>query len=329
MKKQKNISLLTVVLIVIAVVIVLRMAYLGGRWLEERNYKPETRGDLNERIVTINVDGIEYKPKRNITALLLMGIDKDSNEVAQGFRNGGQADFLELLVLDHSSKKVTCLPIDRDTITPITILSVLGKKSGERNAQISLSHGFGDGKEQSCELTAEAVSNLLLGIEINDYIAMNLDGIPKLNDTAGGVTVTLEDDFSALDPAMTFGTTLTLRNVQAEYYVRSRMNIGIGTNEARMARQKTYLSGLTEKLREKMERESFVATLYDELLPYLQTNMSRGLLINRVWSIRNYSMETIELTGTHSVGSDGFMEFHADENKIKDIVLALFYEKLK
>lgn len=39
---------------------------------------------------------------------------------------------------------------------------------------------------------------------------MSLDGISVLNDLAGGVTVTLEDDFSAEDPAMTRGTTLSL-----------------------------------------------------------------------------------------------------------------------
>ncbi len=33
-------------------------------------------------------------------------------------------------------------------------------------------------------------------------MAMDMDGISVLNDSVGGVTVTLEDDFSSLDPAM-------------------------------------------------------------------------------------------------------------------------------
>ncbi len=41
------------------------------------------------------------------------------------------------------------------------------------------------------------------GKNIDFYLAMSLDGISVLNDLAGGVTVTLEDDFSAADPAMT------------------------------------------------------------------------------------------------------------------------------
>lgn len=72
-----------------------------------------------------------------------MGVDRDSGET------GGQADFLQLLVIDDVGKTVKRLPIDRDTMTPITVLGVLGNRSGVRTAQLSLSHGFGDGKAEA------------------------------------------------------------------------------------------------------------------------------------------------------------------------------------
>src|SRR5699024_6112325 len=130
-----------------------------------------------------------------------------------------------------------------------------------------------------------------------------LDGISVLNDAVGGITVTLEDDFSTLDPAMTAGTTLTLVGDQAEYYVRSRMNIGIGTNEARMARQEEYLSALGEKLGARIaEDQAFIEALYEALGPYLTTDMSRGRMINEVWASREYASETVlELAGEHEV----------------------------
>lgn len=77
--------------------------------------------------------------------------------------------------------------------------------------QICLGYAFGDGRQTSCEVTVEAVENLLGGQAIDQYLAMGLDGISTLNDLAGGVTVTLEDDFSAIDPAMTKGTTSRCR----------------------------------------------------------------------------------------------------------------------
>ena len=320
--------------LLIGLAAVLLVAYQGGRWLENRNAKPEPRGDLAQRQSnqeTIEIDGTLYRRRSGLTAVLLMGIDQDSDAAPGGYRNGGQADFLRLMVIDARAKTITQLSIDRDTMTPITILGVLGNPSGMRTAQISLSHGFGDGGAQSCELTVEAVSNLLLGEKIDFYVAMNLDGISVLNDAVGGITVTLEDDFSTLDPAMTAGTTLTLVGDQAEYYVRSRMNIGIGTNEARMARQEEYLSALGEKLGARIaEDQAFIEALYEALGSYLTTDMSRGRMINEVWASREYASETVlELAGEHEVGADGFMQFYVEEGSIEQAVLQLFYEKVE
>ena len=80
----------------------------------------------------------------------------------------------------------------------IPILGALGNETGTRVTQICLSHGIGDGKEQSCLLTQKAVSWLMLGINIDFYISMEMDGISALNDALGGVTVTLTDDFSVV-----------------------------------------------------------------------------------------------------------------------------------
>ena len=280
----------------------------------------------------IELDGVTYRQRKDVTTILLMGIDTESeNSAVQGYRNGGQADFLRLLVIDSTNKSITQIQIDRDTMTPITVLGVLGNKSGVRTAQICLSHGFGDGRNQSCELTVEAVSNLLFGIPIDFYVAMNLDGISTLNDMMGGVTVTLEDDFSALDAAMTPGTTLTLMGDQAEIYVRSRRNIGIGTNEARMARQELYVSQLASLLYERMgEDKEFAGVLYDDLSPFLTTNLSRGRLINEVWAARDYERTAIvRPDGIHEVGEDGFMQFYIDEAALQQIVINLFYEEVK
>lgn len=321
-----------VVLLLAVIVTVLALAYRGGRWLETRNAKPEARGNHLQRYEyedNIEVDGVTYRRRKNVTTVLLMGIDRDSSVVASGYRNGGQADFLQLLVIDSEQRKISQLQIDRDTMTPITILSILGMRSGTRTEQICLSHGFGDGKKQSCELTAEAVSGLLLGTAIDDYVAMNLDGISILNDAVGGVTVTLEDDFSALDPSMTQGKTLTLMGKQAELFVRSRQSVGAGTNEARMARQRQYVAQLAQLLGERVqEDQAYIGGLYDALEPYLITSLSRGALINQVWTARGYERRLVELKGLYQIGSDGFMQFHADETQLRQIVLDLIYQKV-
>ena len=324
---------MSAVLVLPAVIALLFLGYNAGRWLEMRNENPEAQGDYHQRYEfekTVEVDGTVYRPRKDVTSILLMGIDRDNDSASVGYRNGGQADFLQLIVIDDTEKKITRLQIDRDTMTPITVLGVLGNKSGVRTAQICLSHGFGDGGAQSCALTVDAVSNLLFNAPIDEYIALNLDGISTLNDAVGGVRVTLEDDFSALDPAMTPGATLTLQGDQAEYFVRSRRSVGVGTNEARMKRQQAYIAQLSVQLDSRIQAdEAYLGSLYDALAPYLQTSLSRGLLINKGWAAKDYGREFREIEGNYQVGSDGFMQFYADEPELQKLVLELFYQKVK
>lgn len=305
--------------------------YAASAALEARDQKPQAHGDLTASIEarpTVTVDGVEYRRKNKITTLLVLGIDRESGTESAGFRNGGQADFILLIVLDEKAKRVIPIQIDRDTMTPITILGVLGNNAGTRRAQVSLSHGFGDGGSQSSQLTADAVSTLLLGTNIDYHLAMSMDGIPAFNDALGGITVTLQDDFSMLDPAMTKGATLTLKGSQAEYYVRGRLRIGVGTNEARQLRQQDYLKKAGDALDGKLQESGeFAGTLFDAVERYLETDMKRGRLINMAWSTRAYSRTPIRLLeGEHVVGPDGFMEFHADEKALQKLVLEIFYE---
>lgn len=330
---RRSVRIRTLALVAAAAVL-LAALYVGGRWLEKQEERPEARGDYTLRqahIPTVEVDGITYRQRQNVTSILLMGVDQPSEAKQSGYRSGGQADFLRLLVIDGNAKTVSQLQIDRDTMTPITILGVLGNQSGTRTAQISLSHGYGATAEQSGKLTQSAVSNLLFGVPIDFYMALNLDGISELNDAVGGVTVTLADDFSALDAAMLPGVTLTLQGEQAEYYVRSRMSMAIGTNEARMARQEEYISSLTEKIMGRVQdNANFVGEIFDQLTPYLSTDISRGRLINEVWAARDYERKPLyRPEGTHRVAEDGFMQFQADEADLERIVLEMFYEKVK
>lgn len=334
MRKRARLRKRDILLIVIIVLLVLGGLYAGAQWLEDESANPEPRGDYQLRyedaLVTIN--GGKYRQKKNLTTFLFMGIDRDSDAgQSVGNRSGGQADFLRLIVIDPAEKTISQLQIDRDTMTPITVLSVLGNRSGTRTLQIALSHAYGDGKEQSCQFTVDAVSNMLFNVPIDGYIAMNLDGINVLNDMLGGITVTLEDDFSHIDPTMTKGTTLTLMGEQAEIFVRSRMSMEVGTNEARMARQQQYLTQMMDMLHEKiLTDKEFIGKLFDDLSPYLVTNVSRAQMINDVWASREYQRNPVSIPdGTHVIGSDGYMEFHADEDNLEQLILEMFYKKLK
>ena len=330
-QEQKNKTAFHAVAALLAVLAVVLVLYGGGRWPEKRAEKPETRTQLPQADQeTVEVDGVTYRKKSRLTTILVMGVDHDTQDSYE-YRKAGQADFLRLVVLDDADKTVQQLQIDRDTMTPVTVLGLLGDRYEPVTEQICLGYAFGDGRETSCEVTVEAVGNLLGGQTIDQYLAMGLDGISTLNDLAGGVTVTLEDDFSAADPAMTKGATLTLQGNQAEIFVRRRMDIGEGTNEARMVRQEEYLAQLSAQLESRVQQDQqFTAQVYDALQPYLVTDLAKGQLVNEVWAAKDDTVEpAIALEGEHKVAEDGFTEFYPTEASIQKAVLTLFWEPVE
>lgn len=314
--------------------IVLLLAYLGLRSLEKQAEKPTSRGDHRQRFAydsLLELEGGSYRLRKNLSLVLIMGIDQPKESLSLGFRNGGQADFLRLLIVDHSKREFSQLAIDRDTMTPISILGVLGKDVGKKVAQISLSHGFGDGKEQSNAFTVAALSELLLNTPIDHYIALHMDGIVALNDSLGGVEVELVEDFSSLDPSMTAGSILSLQGKQAEIFVRGRMQVGDGSNVGRMRRQEQYVSALAKKMKAEQKKDrDFVGKLFDKMGEYLQSDMGRGQLINLSWNLSQYkSLPVRYLAGEHSLGRDGYVQFRVDKEALQETLLELCYEKVK
>ena len=337
---MRRLSKRRIILLAVGVVALLALVYYLGTLWESSMEKDEERGDIKQDLAfedTLEINGVTYRRRKDVTTILLLGTDQEGEQeiISKNNRNGNRADFLRLLVLDSGRDKITQVQIDRDTMTPITILGVLGNRSGMRTAQIALAYTIGDGKEVSCSLTAEAVSNLLLGTSIDFYMTLSMEGITALNDAVGGVTVQIADDFSAFDATMVPGATVTLHGDQAELFVRSRRSIGVGTNEGRMRRQEEYMSKLLSAMtqREKQDKD-FVGTIFDALSPYLITNISRGRLINEVWAAKDYDQSrVIALSGEHRIRETGTgdttMEFYADEQSVQNLVLDLFYEEVK
>ena len=276
----------------------------------------------------VEYQGKTYIEKLGLTTILVMGVDRPSGTPGYGARQGGQADFQMLMVIDSGEKRIKRLQIDRDTMTEVEILGILGNVVGTQRMQICLAHGFGNSPEENCEHAVSAVENLLEGVDIELYMAMDMDAIGTLNHALGGVTVTLTEDFSAQDPAMMKGTTLCLDDRQAEIFVRSRMSVGDGTNASRMVRHRTYMNAAAETLRANMEADSgYINGFLDEMEGVVTTNISRGRMINEV--NKSYRYETPEaetLPGEYRIGEDGFMEYHVTEGAVLDWIMRTLYE---
>lgn len=290
----------------------------------------EAQGSLEGRfeseiVYSYQGDTLHYR-QAALTNLLLLGIDR-ADEAGQGAlaQEGGQADFLLLVTADREARQLTLTHIDRDTIAEIGTYGIFGDRAGTVTTQICLAHAFGPTEEARCENTVEAVSRLFGGIPIQGYIAMDMGKIGVLNQALGGVTVTLDTDFSHLDETMTQGKTITLTGNQAELFVRYRNGIADGSNESRMQRQRAYLEGCMTIL--ESADSAFIKQLLDTMETGIETNLTESDLME-VWSRwKTYGRETMETpAGTHTRDSDGFVAFYPDTDWMAQYFLTHFFE---
>lgn len=315
-------------LIFLAALVLLAVGgYAVGRYLEESSVK-ETRSQMTEgfgRYEEKIYNGETYYKKTGLTTLLLMGIDRDTTAEQYMYRDGGQADFQLLLVIDHEKKTVRQLQIERDTMARIHVLTILGQDGGYMNTQICLSHGYGADQMACANNTLEAVSHYLDNLGIDLFMAVDYSAIPTINDLLGGVTVTLKDDFGT--PDMQAGQTLTLKGKQAETFVRARMTIGDGTNASRQLRQREWLTGARALLTQKIgENADFFSELLDALGTGMTTNASRGRLINEFNAAFGYEELPVEqIPGEYTIGRDGFVEYHTAPDDVTRWVLDAVY----
>ena len=162
---------------------------------------------------SLTFDGQEYPIKPHLQAVLLIGTDSTEGyeEVTEGvkpFYNRHQADFLMLLVMDAEQNTAELLQLNRDTMTDVPWLDVLGNYGGTEYKQLCLTFNYGDGGTKSCRNTVSAVSALLFDAPIDHYIQIPMSAIGVLNDLVGGVTVTIEEDLPGIDAALTEGATV-------------------------------------------------------------------------------------------------------------------------
>ena len=119
-----------------------------------------------------------------------------------------------------------------------------------------------------------------------------------------------------MDPALKQGATVLLQGNQAENYVRSREVEGedapIDSNNARMARQKQYLTNFIKKALEATKEDLTVPlTLYQAATSYMITDIGASEVTYLA-----------SLVDTHA-------QYHVDEAALYEIILDVFYEEVE
>lgn len=279
----------------------------------------------------VEYKGIQYKYNDHLSNFLFLGIDtRDPVSSYNTQFDAGQADAVFLVSMDRVTEELNALVIPRDTIAEIEVFNPSGKSMGHTKDHINIQYAFGDGKENSCQLMKTAVSELLGGIPIEKYCAINMDGIPLLAEAVDGIPVTVPDNSLAeKDPVFTEGAQVTLTAENTEMFVRYRDISQSGSAIVRQERQKVFMKAFAEKAQQKATQDaSFVVDIYEQLQPYMVTNMGNDLFARLLSASVGSTMEAQTIPGEATEGKS-FDEYHVKEEELTALLIDMFYEKIQ
>ena len=278
-----------------------------------------------EDAYVMTVDGRRYRRNEELSTLLILGTDDKMPDEDEGAFVSSQADLIVLAIFDRSARTCTLLQIDRNTMAEVTVLDGNDRPAGTALEQICLAHDYGTTPEIRCRNTADAVSRLLYGARVDNYVSLAMGGVTALNDAVGGVTVTVEDDFTGVDDTLIKGETVTLMGEHAFNFVHARYTMTDDANTARMRRQRAYMEGLTEVLRDGVKEEpGFVLTVFDAIADYLVTDCKVDELSAYAEGLADYALAGF-IVPEGEVLHREYTEFHPDEDALLDLALELFY----
>ena len=220
------------------------------------NQNEENAVDAEESVVesesSVSVDKSVERP----FCVLIIGEDKTSS----------LADVIMLVSFDKTTKKSCILQIPRDTYANYG--SSYYKINGALKAL---------GEEGMCSFLEES-----MGVEIDGYIRLELEGFREIVDSIGGVEINVPRPLKYFDPEQGLYIDLpageqTLNGGQAEMLVRYRSGYARGDLD-RLDMQKRFLAAFFLQLKEKITPLN-IYTIASSAIPYLKTNMTATALV--------------------------------------------------
>ena len=318
-RKKKILFLLLITVLLLACAVFLVAKYV--RQEQNVSFHESTRED------TIPYDGKEYRYNDHLSNYLFLGIDTREIEKEDAGRTyAGQADAIFLVSLDRAKMTLQCLVIPRDTITRIESFTPDGVSLGFMDSHINLQYALGDGREKSCELMRDAVSNMLYGVPIQGYCALSMEGIPTAVDVIGGVELTVPDDsLEKINPEISEGAEVLLTKENAEQFVRYRDTNVSQSALVRSDRQKVFLKAFARKAHSVYETDpSMVGDLYEKVQDYMVTNMSNDLFV-KLLEASDGSEKNIQTLPGKGLDDGEYDVYNINDEELYTLILQMFY----
>ncbi len=237
------------------------------------------------------------------TNFLMLGLDSAAS----------LADTIIIASLFYEEKKIVTLNIPRDLYVSTSYQTNSGSKqnfSGKVNSLYPLA----DSSSNRVGAGVEALSNFInseYGIEIHYWMNTNFEGLEKVVNELGGITVNVDKAFTDCEfpnknyrgfirPCPSFETGVQeMDGETALIYARSRMAPQDGGDFARSRRQSIVIQGIVEKAKQLgvIDNINNINNYLSIFSEYLETNIkpSEILALNKVLNRMNLSDDFLRL----------------------------------
>lgn len=290
--------------------------------------------NINHVEKKLEYQGKTYQYRENIVNILCIGVDKEERMSERDDDGGsvGQSDAILLVSLDFENNKIRVLAVPRDTMVNIIAYDAKGNSLGSFEGQIALQYAYADGQELSCSLVTDQVSSIFnRQVPINAYAAFNLSCIGVVNDAVGGVTVTMDEDYTLMNPAFEKGAVVHLEGEEAQQYVQGRDITVAGSACTRIDRQKQYLKAFVQQAKTALGKDmTLPVTLMQELSDYMLTDITADEAVYLATELLNcsFSEEDMQILPGEIRMGEIYEEYHLDKAAIQEEILELFYEAI-
>lgn len=266
MKKRSKIVLIIIGIIIGVFLISIGGVYIYGRHIYNKVEKVEV--DKEEVGITEEVEEKLSPYNNSVINIALFGVDSHDGST-------GRSDSIIIATIDTIHKKLKLTSIMRDSYVNI---------SGIGNDKINHAYAFGGPQ------LAIKTLNENFDLNIQDFVAVNFDSLPKIIDMLGGVTVDVtEEEVSHISGINSAGT-YNLTGAQALAY--SRIRYATGGDYVRTERQRTILTKMYEKILSINPTQ--YTSLLSEGLSMLQTSLDYSKILELGTEVLKMGVTTLE-----------------------------------
>lgn len=311
------------VIVVFALLVFYARSYIRSLTFNSRS---TTATEAYRGLNKVEINGITCMQRQDIKTVLFIGLDTDGKiESSHSYNNEYNADFLLLATFNANNKECNLVEINRDTVADVQRLDIFGQKIDKVPMQLCLSYSFGDGLGESAANTKSAVSDLFHGLNIDYYIVLSRDATRSAVDYLHGIDVTMDNDYTDIDPSYVKGATRHMNSFEAMDFVSERMNTVEGTNTYRMQRQMCLLNNLVKNLQ---HSDLDYTDLYNAVFDYTLTDIDFAVFSKILSAISEYTVSPVFTpTGTSQERLES-NEFIVDQSSVDSIALDVFYERI-